>query len=63
MAYYKWTAIGFCVLIAVVFAVRAASALAAGDQRGALVDSAFALVLLGLMAAAIAQIVVARRRR
>jgi hypothetical protein len=63
IAYYKWSAIGFCVLIAAVFAVRAVSAFGAGDQQGAWVDSAFALVLLGLMVAAIAQIVIARRRR
>jgi hypothetical protein len=63
IAHYRWTAIGFCVVIAVVFAVRAVSAFGAGDQQDAWVDSAFALGLLGLMVVAIARIVVARRRR
>jgi uncharacterized membrane protein HdeD (DUF308 family) len=63
IAYYRWTAIGFCLLIAGIFAVRAVSAFGAGDQQNGWTDSAFALVLSGLMTAAIAQIAIARRRR
>lgn len=63
IAYYNWTAIGFCLLIAGIFAVRAVGAFGAGDQQDGWVDSAFAVVLLGLMEAAIAQVAIARRRR